>query len=705
VVSRDDAVAAVPGSRAEPRRADDVSHRVVFTPSGLEAEVAAGTSILDAARSVGADLDSTCGGRGICGRCQVIPESGSFAKWRIESTDDAVAGWTATEAEYRGRRPIEPGWRLGCAAGVHGDVVVEIPASSQVHRQVVRKSVELGDIEVDPLVRLHYVELPAAELGVETGGLREQIAAALDSRFGVAPTRIAPGVLPLLAPAAQRGKGTVTVAVRGGDEICGVQPGYVDTAYGIAVDVGSTTIAGHLVDLATGDVVATHGMMNPQIRFGDDLMSRVSYVMMNEGGAAELTDSVRTALDELCRELLVRGARSAARGEGVDDAADGSVFDLVVVGNPIMHHVLLGIDPTPLGQAPFVLATDGAVSGRATDLGVGLPFAAAYLLPCIAGHVGADTAAAILAEGPHRGDQLQLLVDVGTNAEIVLGNSDRVLAASSPTGPAFEGAQISAGQRATVGAIERVRIDRESLEPRVKIIGCDLWSDDPAFADATTGIEISGICGSGIIEVIGELFLSGVIGSDGTLRGDSAGRTARVVPKGRTYSYLLFGSGDGAIAVTQDDVRAIQLAKAALRAGIDLLCEHAGVDAADAIGSVRLAGAFGAHIDPLYAKVLGLVPDVPVERVASVGNAAGAGAVRALVSASQRAEIESVAAGVEKIETAIESRFQELFVDAMGFPHTSAPTPNLADETQLPSPPSDDATRRRRGRRQGRTST
>ena len=675
-----------------------MSHRVVFTPSGLEAEVADGTSILDAARSVGADLDSTCGGRGICGRCQVIPETGSFAKWRIESTDASVGGWTATEAEYRGRRPIETGWRLGCAAAVHGDVVVEIPASSQVHRQVVRKSVELGDIEVDPLVRLHYVELPAAELGVETGGLREQITGALRSWFGVAPTRIAPAVLPLLAPAAQRGKGAVTVAVRGGDEICGVQPGYIDTAYGIAVDVGSTTIAGHLVDLATGAVVATHGMMNPQIRFGDDLMSRVSYVMMNEGGAAELTAAVRTALDELCRELI-------ARIEAVDEAAEGLVFDLVVVGNPIMHHVLLGIDPTPLGQAPFVLATDGAVASRATDLGVELPFAAAYLLPCIAGHVGADTAAAILAEGPHRGDRLQLLVDVGTNAEIVLGNSNRVLAASSPTGPAFEGAQISAGQRATIGAIERVRIDRESLEPRVKVIGCDLWSDDPAFSDATTDIEISGICGSGIIEAIGELFLSGVIGGDGTLRGDATGRTARVVPEGRTYSYLLFGSGDQAIAVTQDDVRAIQLAKAALRAGIDLLCEHAGVEAADAIGSVRLAGAFGAHIDPLYAKVLGLVPDVPVELVASVGNAAGAGAVRALVSASQRAEIESVVAGVEKIETAIEPRFQELFVDAMGFPHTSTPTPNLADETQLPSPSGDGATRRRRGRRAGRTST
>lgn len=666
-----------------------MSHRVVFTPSGLEAEVVDGTSLLDAARSVGADLDSTCGGRGICGRCQVIPRTGSFAKWNIESDEDAVGAWTSTEAGYRGRRPIEPGWRLGCVASVHGDVVVEIPASSQVHRQVVRKSVDLGNIEVDPVVRLHYVELANAELGVETGGLREQIVAALEKGFGIAPTRIAPSVLALLAPALKEGGNTVTVAVRRGDEICGVHAGYVDIAYGIAVDVGSTTIAGHLVDLTNGEIVGTRGMMNPQIRFGDDLMSRVSYAMMNPGGADELTTTVRTALDGLVDGLV----------DGAGTTRD-SVFDFVIVGNPVMHHVLLGIDPTPLGQAPFVLATDGAVIVRATDLDVELPFAEAYLLPCIAGHVGADTAAAILAEGPHRDGELQLLVDVGTNAEIVLGNTDRVLAASSPTGPAFEGAQISAGQRATIGAIERVRINRNSLEPRVKVIGCDLWSDDPGFDDATADIEITGICGSGIIEAIGELFLSGVIDRDGTLRGDSAERSERVAPDRRTFSYRLFTARSGDIAVTQADVRAIQLAKAALRAGIDLLCEHAGVSAADEIGSVRLAGAFGAHIDPLYAKVLGLVPDVPVDRIASVGNAAGAGAVRALVSASERAEIEETVSRVEKIETAIEARFQELFVDAMGFPHTSAPMPHLANEIELPEPAEHRATgSRRRGRR------
>lgn len=660
-------------------------HRVVFAPSGLSATVEHGTSVLDAARTAGADLDSTCGGRGLCGRCQIVPSTGSFSKWRIESDADSIDGWTSTEAAYTGRRPIVGDQRLGCATLVRGDLVVEIPASSQVHKQVVRKSVDVGDIEIDPLVRLHYVELEKAELGSELRGLAEQVADALHTDYDITVARIDAHVLPLIADAAKRGENAITVAVRSGRDVCAVYPGYVDRCFGIAVDVGSTTVAGHLVDLSTGEVVASNGVMNPQIRFGDDLMSRVSYVMLNPGGEIELTRSIRTALDAMVAELVAEAAESVETLRPIDRA---SILDMTIVGNPIMHHVILGIDPTPLGQAPFLLATDSAVMLRAADLDIDAPFSSVYLLPCIAGHVGADTAGAILAEGPHRSDELQLLVDVGTNAEIVFGNAAHVLAASSPTGPAFEGAQISAGMRATAGAIERVRIDRDTLEPRVRVIGSEVWSDDPLFDMQTMKLDISGICGSGIIEVIGELYLAGLIDVDGTVRSDGPSKTDRVFADGRTFSYRLFGDSDDPtenINVTQDDVRAIQLAKAALRAGIDLLCEHNGTTDPEAIGSVRLAGAFGAHIDPLYAKVLGLVPDVPVDRVSSVGNAAGAGAVRALLSGEQRGEIETTVRRVEKIETATEPRFQELFVNAMGFPHTTDAMPNLAVETVLPA--------------------
>jgi uncharacterized 2Fe-2S/4Fe-4S cluster protein (DUF4445 family) len=436
--------------------------------------------------------------------------------------------------------------------------------------------------------------------------------------------------------------------------------------------------------------------MNPQIRFGEDLMSRVSYVMMNPGGDRQLTEAVRGALDELIGELLETTGNSRDR-----------VLEVVLVGNPIMHHIVLGIDPTPLGQAPFTLATNRAVVAPAGELELDLANARVYAGPCIAGHVGADTAGAILAEGPHRSEHAQLLVDVGTNAEIVLGDRHRQFAASSPTGPAFEGAQISSGQRATAGAIEGVRIDPDTLEPRLKVIGVDVWSDDPSFPSRVAKTGVTGICGSGIIDVVAEMYLSGVIDQDGVVQGALAEKSVRVVPDGRTFAYVLWGDvrdPSTRIAITQNDVRAIQLAKAALRAGIELLMDHAG---RPRVADVRLAGAFGAHIDPLHAMVLGLVPDCALEGVRSVGNAAGAGAVQALLSRELRAEMEQAVRDVVKIETATEPRFQELFVAAMAFPHANAATDNLGRLVELPArvarSESDDGGRGRRRRRQEAT--
>ena len=646
-------------------------HRIVFTPSGLNGTVEHGTTVLEAARRLGADLDTVCGGRGICGRCQVAPAIGSFAKWGITVGAESLGPRAWIETDYHGSRPLAEHHRLGCAATVVGDVVVDVPPSSQRHRQVVRKDLDLPPIVVDPCFTLWYVEVAKAELGDEltASGTLES---AVEHQHGrPRPTATFP-VLASLQPVIDRGEGKVTVAVDEADRIVAVWPGFVDAAFGVAVDVGSTTLAGHLCDLTTGEVLTSAGRMNPQIKFGEDLMSRVSYVMMNPGGDRELTDAIRGALDELVGELV----------EQIGATRD-KVLELVIVGNPIMHHIVLGIDPTPLGQAPFTLATNEAVSVQACQLDLALPNARCWVGPCIAGHVGADTAAAILAEGPHRSEAMQLLVDIGTNAEIVLGDRTRQFAASSPTGPAFEGAQISSGQRATAGAIEGVRIDPVTLEPRVKVIGADQWSDEPGFADATRRLEISGICGSGIIDVVAEMFLAGVIDQDGVIRGELSARTSRIVEDGRTFSYVLWGDGDDRIAITQNDIRAIQLAKAALRAGIDLLVEHAG---SPPIGEVRLAGAFGAHIDPLHAMVLGLVPDCPLANVRAVGNSAGTGAVQALLSRSMRAEMERAVREVVKIETATEPRFQELFVAAMAMPHATAPTPNLATLVALPEP-------------------
>jgi uncharacterized 2Fe-2S/4Fe-4S cluster protein (DUF4445 family) len=650
-----------------------MDRRVVFTPSGLDSVVPDGVTVLDAARQMGVDIDSVCGGRGICGRCQITPSNGVFAKWGITATETSLSGLAETETNYRAKRALVPGNRLGCAARICGDVVIDIPAISQVHRQIVRKDLDLDPIIVDPSFSLFYLTIPEAQLG-DSVSAADALSNAVAAQHKRKAPEVARRALSTLHSAMAKSEGEVTVAVRhtdGADQIIAAWPGFVDAAYGIAVDVGSTTVAGHLCELLTGEIVGSYGLMNPQIRFGEDLMSRVSFVMMNPGGEVELTNAIRAALNDLITNLV--------KNAGITKS---NVLEITIVGNPIMHHIVLGIDPTPLGMAPFVLATNESVSGWANELDLDLPNAAYYVGPCIAGHVGADTAAAILAEGPHRSKEMQLLVDIGTNAEIVLGNTSHQFAASSPTGPAFEGAQISAGQRATAGAIEHVRIDRTTLEPRVKVIGSELWSNEPGFIESLGDTVVTGICGSGIIEVIAEMYLSGIIDTDGVVRGELTSKSSRIVSDERTFSYLFYEHGDTKLFVTQNDVRAIQLAKAALRAGIDLLVEHAGNPV---VHDIRLAGAFGAHIDPVYAMVLGLVPDCPVAGVRAVGNAAGAGAVQSLLSRKLRHEMEDTVRKVTKIETATEPRFQQLFVEAMAFPHKTALAPNLAKVIDLPA--------------------
>ncbi len=322
-------------------------------------------------------------------------------------------------------------------------------------------------------------------------------------------------------------------------------------------------------------------------------------------------------------------------------------------------------------------------------------------MPCIAGHVGADAAAVILAEAPFETGKMSLIVDVGTNAEIILGNRERLLAASSPTGPAFEGAQISCGQRAAPGAIERVRIDRETLEPRFRVIGCDLWSDEEGFADTTRETGITGICGSGIIEAIAEMFLAGILNEDGVIVGSMSEKTPRVIAEGRTYAYRLH-DGEPEIAVNQNDVRAIQLAKAALFAGSRLLMDELGIDKVD---QIRLAGAFGSHIDVKYAMILGMIPDCDLDKVSPAGNAAGTGARIALLNYSSRREIEQVIRRVEKIETAVADAFQKHFVEAMAIPHKTDPYIELSRAVTLPAriASSTEAQPRRRRRRQNRS--
>ena len=663
---------------------------VVFTPSGRRGRFPVGTPVLQAARSLGVDIDSVCGGRGICGRCQVLVSEGEFAKHGLVSRAENLSSFGAVEQEYCAIQTLDSGRRLSCSAQLLGDVVIDVPSSSQVHKQVVRKQAEAHDVELDPLIRLHYVEVQQPDMHDPSGDLR-RLEDSLEFEWRLTDLACDVNVLQQLQVALRQGQWKVTVAVHAGRQIVAVWPGFKEHVYGLAVDVGSTTIAAHLCHLASGEVVASAGVMNPQIRFGEDLMSRVSYVMMNPGGEKEMTTAVRAALNELALDV--------ASQAGITPQ---DILEATFVGNPIMHHLLLGINPVELGGAPFALATDRAITLWAVEIDFLIHRnARIYVLPCIAGHVGADTAGVILAERPDLSDKVSLLVDVGTNAEIVLGNNQRMLACSSPTGPAFEGAQISCGQRAAPGAIERVRIDPVTLEPKFKVIGCELWSDEAGFDAAVAGSGVTGVCGSGIIEVLAEMYLAGIIRHDGTISGDLAVLNPRIQADGRTFSYELYRATASAPAlkVMQNDVRAIQLGKAALYAGVRLLMERMGIDKVDRI---RLAGAFGSHIDVKYAMVLGMIPDCELEQVSSAGNAAGTGARIALLDQRSRREIEQLVRRVEKIETAVEPRFQEFFVEAMAIPHLTAPFECLRRVVTLPERTVVESDSSARGRRAAR---
>lgn len=660
--------------------------QIALMPSGRRGSVPAGTNLLEAARLMGVEIESICGGRQTCGKCQILVETGHFPKHNLTSAVEHLSPMDERETTYRQFHDLGPR-RLACACEVIGDVVITVPEESQARKQIISKAATDRVIEVQPAVRQVYVEVRAAELDEVAGqGDWERVQAALDQQWHLANVTLDSLLLPALQPALKQGKQALTLTLWQDTEVLRIQPGYAEGAYGLAVDVGSTTVVAHLCDLRTGAVLATEATMNPQVRFGEDLMSRVSYAMMEPQGVARMHRAIIGALNDLARKATADVA-----------LAPEDVTDMVLVGNPVMHHLLLGIDPVELGGAPFALAVAAPVDMKARDLGLKLsPAARLHLLPNIAGHVGADNLAVQLAEAPHQQDELMLVIDVGTNAEIVLGNREQVLCASSPTGPAFEGAQITHGQRAAPGAIERVRIDPATLEPRHKVIGHEAWIE--AATTIPSSARATGICGSGIIEVVAELFTAGIIGPDGRFNEDVPERSPRVRFTGRTGEYVLVNSSHTAtgheIVVTQNDVRNIQLAKAALYAGAKLLMRHKGIEKVDRI---VLAGAFGLHIDPQYAMLLGLIPDCELSKVTAVGNAAGDGARIALLNQRQRQEAARLARWVQHIQTAVDPNFQTEFVAALGLPNAVDAFPHLAG--LLPTPAASGPTRRSQRRR------
>ncbi len=665
-----------------------------------------GANLLEVARSLGVEIESICNGRQTCGKCQVTVETGHFPKHGITSATGHLSAADGREAHYFEKHPPLPGRRLACACEVHGDLMIFVPEESQARKQVVRKAASERAIEVDPAIRLYYVEvaeLPSLEHQL---GDWDRIAAELEAGFGLKNVRLDPVLLGGLQEAVRKGNWKLTVTVWQGREAVRLQPGYSEEAYGLAVDIGTTSVAMHLCDLRTGEVLSTVSRMNPQVAYGEDLMSRVSYCDDNgPAGLKTLHNAIVGALNEL--------AAQAAAEAGI---ATDAITDIVLVGNSTMHHILLNTSPHELGQSPFAPAISDAVDIKARDLGLKLARGAqAHILPLEAGHVGADNVAVILAEEPDKApeDEVWLIVDVGTNGEILLGNRHELYSASSPTGPAFEGAQIRHGMRAAPGAIERVRIDPQTLEVRFRVIGREAWSDawdaetrggadaetrrggeDTQYAVRNTqyvsrnpqskirnpqsAILAAGICGSGIIEAVAELFVAGVLTPDGRFASEIV--SSRLSWQGAKAEFVLAWSHETStgrpIVITSDDVRNIQLGKAALYSGAKLLMERMGVARVD---RVLLAGAFGSYIDPRHAMVIGMIPDCELDRVATAGNSAGDGARIALLNVHEREEARRLARWTNYIGIALEPRFQEAFVEAMPLPHASEAFPHLAD--------------------------
>ncbi len=639
-------------------------YRVIFQPSGRRGEVEDGKTLLEAARSLGVDIESLCGNKKVCGKCKVRIEEGYFEKDNIESGMSHLSPITPAEKKH-----IKPedgqGIRLACTAEVHGDLKVFVPERSRAGKQVVRKAARELSIALDPAVKKYNIDLVPPTLHDMTTGDYERVLKFLEEDYGLKNLTFDYTVLKELQDVLRRGEWKATITVWMNKEIIKVEPGFVEACYGLAVDIGTTTCVGYLTDLNTGKTVNTESMMNPQVPYGEDVMSRITYAMTNPAGLETMQKAIIEGLNEII-EKVVSGIRKDGPNPGF------VIDDLTIVFNTAMHHIFLGFNPEYIGRSPFIPVVQNSLNIKARDLGLKInPAAYVHVLPLEAGFVGADNVGVLIAEEPYNQDEMVLIIDIGTNGELLLGNRNKVCSTSCATGPAFEGAQIKFGMRAAPGAIEKVRIDPDTKEPRYKVIGKADWHTHIKKVDA------KGICGSGIIEVVAEMFRAGIIDKTGRFVMDIDTLRVRRDPDGKP-EYILAWAGETSIGtditVTQSDVRALQLAKGALYTGAKLMMKRLGITKLD---RVVLAGAFGSHIDREASLTLGMFPDCPIEKVYAVGNAAGDGARMALINKGKRIEADSRARWVEFIEIATDPAFEREFMQAMHIPHMKDRFPNL----------------------------
>lgn len=673
---------------------DDNKAKMIFQPSGRRGEVPKGITLIEASRKLGVDIEALCGEKKVCGKCKVRIEQGYFEKFGIDSKLSNVSPWQEEEDKYVTSQEKELGFRLGCVAKVEGDLLVFVPEESRAGKQVVSKAARDIHIQHDPAVKLYYVELEKPTFHEPTADF-ERICHKLEEQHGLKDLSVDIFCLREISNAIRKGGWTVTVSVWNDKEVIRVRPGIHENAYGVAIDVGTTTVAAYFCNLVTMEVIDTVSLMNPQCKYGEDVMSRITYHMMNKDGLERMSADIIEGLNWLVDEAIKgtyppkKKVKKKKGEEGpvkyVEAPEEGKTYlrlsredieDVTIGFNTAMHHILLGLDPEHVGLAPFPPAIHHSLDIKARDLGIKInPSSYIYVLPNEAGFVGADNVGVLLAEEPYNHDEIQLIIDIGTNGELVLGNREKLISSSCATGPALEGAQLSFGMRAAPGAIERIKIDPETHEVDYKVIGRDAWRSYSEPKD----MKAKGICGSGILDVLAELYAAGVIVKSGAFnkKGQKSNRF-RKNPETKQPEFVLAWAEESSIekdiVITQKDVRQIQLGKGALYAGCKLMINRMGIDKVD---KVKIAGAFGTHVDRQKALIMGLFPDCDIEKIESVGNAAGDGCRAALLNKAKRDEANWVSRNVEYVELTVEKDFQQEFMAAMQMPHMKDKFPHL----------------------------
>ena len=605
--------------------------RVTFQPEGRSIFVLTGTKLVEAAGQAGIILDQPCGGEGTCGKC------------RVEVRQNAPEP-TAADRRHLRSEEVAAGWRLACQLAVQADVVVSVPQETRFFEQRILIEGSSRAYPFRPKLRKVLVDVPPAGVNDQRSDLDRLKAA-------VGPEAVSAG-LPLVRalPAILRGGGTQLTVVLEGEDIQWVEPGDTTASlWGVAFDIGTTSLVAILMDLTDGSSRAVAARTNPQVHFGDDVVSRISYAEQTPGGLERLRKRLLAAMNEMVRELC--------DAVGIEPDA---IYEAAAVGNTTMSHVFLGVDPTPIAHAPYVAVVREALDVKARDLELEINRNAnLHMLPNIAGFVGSDTVAVILASGMAREEDVKLAIDIGTNGEVVVGNRDRLIACSCAAGPAFEGARIRHGMRATDGAISKVVVNEEI---EVSVIG---------------GGRATGICGSGLIDAVALLLDAAVIDPTGRIADPE---TAGGLPDGLRRAIVEFEDQPAVVLVdaarsrtgkpillTQRDVREVQLAKAALRAGIEVASAEYGVPT-ERVARVLLAGGFGNFIRRSHAKRIGLLPPIPTDRIEFIGNAASAGAKAVLASADCRQEAARISRETEYVELATRPDFQAHYMEAMTFP-------------------------------------